>query len=71
MKNDAAIIEEDVDVIDLSDDTAADTAESGQQKCLLENVGCKGAQDEVREAEDIRYIPPPRVLANAADSKGE
>ena len=68
---DAAIIEEDVDVIDLSDDTAADTAKSVQQKCLSENVGCKGAQEEVREAEDIRYIPPPRVLANAADSKGE
>lgn len=72
---DAAIIKEDDDVIDLSDDIAADTAESVQQNKLLENVGCKGTQEGVgvgvREAEDIRYIPPPRVLTNAADSKGK
>lgn len=60
--SDATVIDEDSDEYDMCDSAVADNKG-------LEKVECKWPQG--RDVEDIRYIPPPRVLSNAADCKGE
>lgn len=60
--SDATVIDEDSDESDMCDSAVADSKG-------LEKVEHKWPQG--RDVEDIRYIPPPRVLQNAADCKGK
>lgn len=60
--SDATVIDEDSDEYDMCDSAVADSKG-------LEKVEHKRPQG--RDMEDIRFIPPPRVLQNAADCKGK